>query len=138
MNNARPWLLVLTLLGVIAATVWIDFEARELEREARLSDDFRELAAEAYDAISRCDQYHRKTGGLYQLRLLEAENALDKVQREASGPIEFNAVLVLHKYLLAVETSAADWTYFYQTSNRVRDRNERLLYLAGRDARSVR
>jgi hypothetical protein len=115
------------LIGVgILAIVYTYYQTSQpdAEKKSHASEQFREQARKAFDAISRCDDYRTKPAAYYEPRLLAAQAEVDSLRRQINGDAEHNIHTILFNYFLAVERTRADWVNFSATKKKELERDE--------------
>jgi hypothetical protein len=111
---------VLAIVGAARFTVPLP----ENQRPFQVSTKFRAEALQTFDAIKRCDEYRTEAAIFYELRLREAEAALDSLGHQTEGVAEQNIETTLFNYLLAVERTRVDWEYFFPSKKKQLQRDE--------------
>ena len=115
------------LIGVgILAIVYTYYQTSQTnaEKKSHASEQFREQARKALDAISRCDDYRTKSAAYYEPRLLVAQTEMDSLRHQINGDAEHNLYTIVFNYFLAVERTRVDWENFSVTKKKEIERDE--------------
>jgi hypothetical protein len=97
----RSWILGGAALFLVLMAGWILFAHRQ--SDAALSPDFRTSAQQAYEAISRCENYKADGRDSWAAREIDAELSLADAGNHAKTRADLRAAMALSNYLHEVK-----------------------------------
>ena len=96
----RPWILGGAALFVVVVAAWM---LTHRQSEVALSPEFRTSAQQAYEAISRCENYRPYGGDSWKARQIDAELSLSEAAAHARTRADLRAAMALSNYLHEVK-----------------------------------